>query len=1124
VMGSTGITLDTRDAEEVVAELLIRRPGYVPLWRPGRTGADLALVQAFARYLQSILQRLNQSPEKNRLAFLDLMGIQLIPAQGSRVPVFFTLNDNANDVRMPAGTRVASPPPPGRNDQIIFETERATGLAAAKLQEVLSLWPGRDQYIDHSAAFAAGQSFQPFLMKDLKDTPHILYLAHDTLLSLAGKSTVNVTFELTTPSSEHLEILWEYWDGAVWREFLDMRPACDAIEAAKLDSTVGLTHTGRFLLKTDCAQTSKTTVNGVENFWIRGRLVQPLPPDPARVLPEVDSIKLATEIIRPFIKTLDVKASSSTDALEIFVKDEAGTPLPGLTVSIAPTPTDAQGETNILAADPMPQPSQSITVTAAGELEQSVTLNEAPSGSLDLRFSVKGLNADKAFSGPLPLDVSKPFFPFGLQPQPGDVFYFTNAELFSKPNADFQIYVQTAQAPHDELNATASGAPAFAAAIPPSIEQLRHSVSWEYWDGTEWSSVLDFTSTPNETQPGSSPNDFTGIGLVTLKVPVDMVSVKVNEQEALWMRVRLLSGGYGFARTVKFTGGEFKYVVSQPPVLGRFQFAYTWQKALAPAQQVLTYNDFHYLDRTEEATWPGNTFQPYQPVKDSTPALYFGFSKRLPVDLLAMYFNIVEVPGDTEGLALVWEYFDGGTWQSIKVEDETHNFRLPGMVSFIGQDDSEALARFDVPLFWLRARLKEDGPPGSPTVTGLFPNAAWTVQHQTVVNEPIGISTGQANQGFAFRQIPVLEGEQIEVREIAGLRANVEWRLLVKELFVDSDHAIAELEKLLANEVTQTEVQMGDLRLVRDRNKRVTEVWVLWKGQPHFLFSGPSDRHYVVERARGRLYFGDGVNGKVPPLRSAIQSRQYRTGGGLVGNVAAKSIAQLLGPIGGIESVSNPVAAEGGADAESPEAVAQRGPFTLRHRGRALTPRDYETLAKEASPSIAVARAVPCRNDAGQKLPGWVTLVIIPRTADPRPLPSFGLREDVRKFVGDRAPADLIAADHLYVTGPNYVAVDVTATIVPLDAAAAGAVESDARSALQTFLHPLRGGPEGQGWDPGRSVFVSDVANVLARLEGVDYVRELALFRNAILQDEQVEIPDGGVVAAGDIRLKLLEP
>ena len=43
---------------------------------------------------------------------------------------------NAADVRMPAGTRVAAPPPPGSSAQIAYETERSTGIAAAKLADV----------------------------------------------------------------------------------------------------------------------------------------------------------------------------------------------------------------------------------------------------------------------------------------------------------------------------------------------------------------------------------------------------------------------------------------------------------------------------------------------------------------------------------------------------------------------------------------------------------------------------------------------------------------------------------------------------------------------------------------------------------------------------------------------------------------------------------------------------------------------------------------------------------------------------------------------------------------------------------------------------------------------------
>ncbi len=184
---------------------------------------------------------------------------------------------------------------------------------------------------------------------------------------------------------------------------------------------------------------------------------------------------------------------------------------------------------------------------------------------------------------------------------------------------------------------------------------------------------------------------------------------------------------------------------------------------------------------------------------------------------------------------------------------------------------------------------------------------------------------------------------------------------------------------------------------------------------------------------------------------------------------------------------------------------------------------DYETLAKEASPSVAVARAIGCRDASGRQAPGWVTLVLIPQSAEPRPYPSFGLRADVQKFIGERTAADLAAANHIYVTGPDYVAVDVDATIVPLDPAEAGAVEKSAHEAVATFLHPLRGGPAGRGRDPGRDVFLSDVASVLERVAGVNYVKELALLLNGALQAEQVKVAEDQTVVAGDIQLKFME-
>jgi len=82
-------------------------------------------------------------------------------------------------------------------------------------------------------------------------------------------------------------------------------------------------------------------------------------------------------------------------------------------------------------------------------------------------------------------------------------------------------------------------------------------------------------------------------------------------------------------------------------------------------------------------------------------------------------------------------------------------------------------------------------------------------------------------------------------------------------------------------------------------------------------------------------------------------------------------------------------------------------------------------------------------------------------------------------------------------------------------------VERRAREALKEFLHPLRGGPAGRGWDLGRDVYLSDVAAVLERVQGLDYVEELTLLLGGAPQGESVPVADDRIVVAGEIMLKL---
>jgi conserved hypothetical protein, phage tail-like region len=1124
VIGKPIALLDDRDVDQIARDLVARRLGYVSNWTPKSKGPDAAIVSIAAHYLYAIIQRLNQSPEKNKLAFFDLLGLSLVPAQAARAPIVFQLNADGPDATAVKGTQVAAPPPPGSTDQIVFETERTTGLAAGQLKQVVSLWPGRDQYIDHSNDFLQGKQFQLFRKPLLEDTPHAIYLAHNKLLALAGVATVVVEFELTQTSSEPLSVLWQYWDGKVWRPFKFVRPACSLKEAEHADGTAGFTTNGKFVLESDCAESKKVAVHDYEAFWIRGQLIEPLPPDPAKALPLVETIRLSTIIrqdLKPNLVTEtpkpDTPLQTTTDSIQFKgkVTNEAGAPLEKVQVRVSSPlnpslpeqsdETDKDGEYDIELSY---EDEYEIRVSFLNM--EGVTKHSTPDPNrtigLDLKFNISGIEPELAFADGNKLDLTKPFFPFGQQPQPGSVFYFSSEEIFSKPGAKMQIYVAKTVTPQDEFD------------IPDAANKktpLAHLIAFEYWNGRRWILLMSSNNFPDAK---AEIIDFP-------EVPRDMVKTKVNEQEGYWMRARLISGGYGFTAAVPTNAGNgtntFKFVITQAPSLAAFRIGYTWATPPEHAEQVLTFNDFQYEDHTYEAKWPGETFSPFKFVNDVTPALYLGFSKKLPVDNLGIYFDVLEQPDETKGPALLWEYFNGAGWEELSVEDETRNFRVPGILSFIGPEESQPLPRFGSELHFIRGRLKEDGPPGEPAINGIFPNAVWASQQRTLNDAFLGLSSGMANQVLRFTQIPVLAGERIEVRELSGARANVEWRILALQVTNNDGDVIREFEEMLAREGTQLEFTRGELRLRRDKNKKVVEVWVHWIEQPHFFDSGPEDRHYVIDRARGIVFFGDGDKGKIPPPQAQIVSRQHRSGGGLAGNIAATGIKQLLAGVPGVQKVFNPRAAEGGADAETIEQCNVRAPLTVRHRGRAISPPDYETLAREASPAVAFVRAIPTRNAGGRPLPGWVTVLIIPQSEDPRPWPSFGLRQHILKYIEERAPADLVGTGQIYVTGPDYLPIDITATVAPVDPAEAGTVEKAARKALEDFFHPLRGGPDHRGWDLGRSVYMSDVAAVLERVNGVDYVKELTLFAQGKLQGEQVPVADDRVVVAGVIRLKL---
>ena len=102
--------LDDRKWEDLVREAVELIPKYCPEWtNHNASDPGITLLELFAWLIEVLLYRLNRVGDKNYLAFLNLMGIDLQPPQPAHVDLTFSLVPGARNFQVvPAGTSVAT--------------------------------------------------------------------------------------------------------------------------------------------------------------------------------------------------------------------------------------------------------------------------------------------------------------------------------------------------------------------------------------------------------------------------------------------------------------------------------------------------------------------------------------------------------------------------------------------------------------------------------------------------------------------------------------------------------------------------------------------------------------------------------------------------------------------------------------------------------------------------------------------------------------------------------------------------------------------------------------------------------------------------------------------------------
>ena len=95
--------IDNRMFDDIVAEAQTRIPRYTQEWTDFNAGdAGFALVELFAWMTELLIFRLGQVPQLNYIKFLQLMGIELNPAQPAQTVLVFPIQSGFAQSRPPS--------------------------------------------------------------------------------------------------------------------------------------------------------------------------------------------------------------------------------------------------------------------------------------------------------------------------------------------------------------------------------------------------------------------------------------------------------------------------------------------------------------------------------------------------------------------------------------------------------------------------------------------------------------------------------------------------------------------------------------------------------------------------------------------------------------------------------------------------------------------------------------------------------------------------------------------------------------------------------------------------------------------------------------------------------------
>ncbi|NUT54258.1 MAG: putative baseplate assembly protein [Saccharothrix sp.] len=255
--------LDDRRFQQLVDEAKRYVQQSCPEWTDHNVSdPGVTLIEAFAQMVDQLVYRLNRVPERNHLAFLDLVGITLFPPTAARADVTFRLSaPQQRPVVLPVGTEVATARTED-SEAVVFATTDELAVVPCSVRWVVTR-SASGEHADRTKDLDAGQDVRCF---QAAPTP-----GDATLFGLSAAVPrcvvvlrLDSRVEGVGVDPRQPPLVWEAWTGQDWQR-------CEVDE----DSTGGLNRPGQVVLHVPAGHT-ESAVAGHRAGWLRCRVTEPL--------------------------------------------------------------------------------------------------------------------------------------------------------------------------------------------------------------------------------------------------------------------------------------------------------------------------------------------------------------------------------------------------------------------------------------------------------------------------------------------------------------------------------------------------------------------------------------------------------------------------------------------------------------------------------------------------------------------------------------------------------------------------------------------------------------------------------------------------------------------------------